>query len=95
MKDLKELLKQTRKDALDYVLREINEQQDDEDIIIEYTDYIDDFVVTFSYHAIFHFEPADLGDEGINTIIDSITLTEVTMCIGDHEYSILNIVSKW
>ena len=98
MKDLKQLLIETQEAALDYVHRTINaeEQEGDKMLSIEYTDYVDDFVVTFCYKAEYHFEwIADFGDEGNLTIIDKIELTDVILCIGSVEYSILNIVSKW
>ena len=98
MKDLLSILKQTKEAALDYVHRTINaeEQEGDKMLSIEYTDYVDDFVVTFCYKGEYHFEwIADFGDEGNLTIIDKIELADVILCIGSVEYSILNIVKQW
>lgn len=100
MKDLLSILKQTKADAIAFCVRDADQQTEKCTKLVEYSDSIDDMLVTFCYEVTydeFYNEcTTDLEpfiEEGFEC--SSVDLKDVILCVGEVEYSILNIVSKW
>lgn len=100
MKDLKHLIEQTKADAIAFIVRDADQQVESCTKLVEYSDSIDDMLVTFCYEVTYDEFYNEIGDS-LDPLIEegfecsSVDLKDVILCIGDQEYSILNIVSKW